>query len=86
MRPLHKKLIDQFQMMRASLYHVSAACRLLPLLLRPGRHSLHTGSKRRERGALAFCAGRKAEPLIHSLPKEAAGFQGQRTFSQGTAA
>lgn len=23
MRPLHKKLIDQFQMMRASLYHVS---------------------------------------------------------------
>ncbi|OWK02734.1 hypothetical protein Celaphus_00010529, partial [Cervus elaphus hippelaphus] len=26
MRPLHKKLIDQFQMMRASLYHLSPAC------------------------------------------------------------
>lgn len=25
MRPLHKKLIDQFQMMRSSLCHVSAA-------------------------------------------------------------
>lgn len=25
MRPLHKKLIDQFQMMRASLYHVSGS-------------------------------------------------------------
>lgn len=32
MRPLHKKLIDQFQMMKASLYHVSwsHACPLEP--------------------------------------------------------
>uniref|UniRef100_A0A8C4M4M5 Dedicator of cytokinesis 3 n=1 Tax=Equus asinus asinus TaxID=83772 RepID=A0A8C4M4M5_EQUAS len=53
MRPLHKKLIDQFQMMRASLYHVTSHSPMSPESMKMThrhRYGLRTGEGPLHRG------------------------------------